>query len=63
MTKYAMSFEKTSFLWFMRVPCVQTQKFISHGIEVQIETRLKCPKTIVNHFYKKPLFENVGTHY
>jgi hypothetical protein len=31
------------------VLCVRTQKTISHGIEVQIETRLKCQKTKVNH--------------
>jgi hypothetical protein len=35
--------------WFMVALCVTTQKTISHGIEVQIETRLKCQKTIVNH--------------
>ena len=33
----------------MAALCVTMQKTISHGIEVEIETRLKCQKTIVNH--------------
>jgi len=35
--------------WFMVALCVTTQKTISHGIEVQVQTRLKFQKTIVNH--------------
>jgi len=30
-------------------PCEKTQKTISHGIDFQIETRLKCQKLKVNH--------------
>ena len=39
---------KTGLPWLIAVFCVQTQKTLSHGIEVQIETRLQCHRTIVN---------------
>jgi len=44
--------------WMIGGLCLRTQKTISHGVEVQIESRLKCYKIKVNHKYTKPRCEN-----